>query len=131
MTGPSPGSLAGTCALVLVPSAVFNALVVPDVASKYSLAFTVVAEYIPEPLAAEPYQSEAELERDFIDLLQSQAYQYLPLHSEADLLSNLRTQIGAVNDVVFSDAEWSRLLAEYIVGANDGVLEGLGVPSLQ
>lgn len=43
MTGPSPGSLAGTCALVLVPSAVFNALVVPDVASKYSLAFTVVA----------------------------------------------------------------------------------------
>ena len=84
---------------------------------------TVVAEYIPEPLAAEPYQSEAELERDFIDLLQSQAYQYLPLHSEADLLSNLRTQIGAVNDVVFSDAEWSRLLAEYIVGANDGVVE--------
>ena len=43
---------------------------------------TVVAEYIPEPLAAEPYQSEAELERDFIDLLQSQAYQYLPLHSD-------------------------------------------------
>ena len=43
MTGPSPGSLAGTCALVLVPSIVFNALVVPDVASKYSLAFTVVA----------------------------------------------------------------------------------------
>ena len=43
MTGPSPGSLAGTCALVLVPSVVFNALVVPDVASKYSLAFTVVA----------------------------------------------------------------------------------------
>ena len=43
MTGPSPGSLAGTCALVLFPSAVFNALVVPDVASKYSLAFTVVA----------------------------------------------------------------------------------------
>ena len=41
MAGPSPGSLAGTCALVLVPSAVFNALVVPDVASKYSLAFVV------------------------------------------------------------------------------------------
>ena len=42
MTGPSPGGLLGTCALVLIPSIVFNALVVPDVASKYSLAFTIV-----------------------------------------------------------------------------------------
>ena len=40
MTGPSPGGLLGTCALVLIPSIVFNALVVPDVASKYSLAIS-------------------------------------------------------------------------------------------
>ena len=28
-----------------------------------------------------------------------------------------------LNAVTFSDAEWTRLLAEYIVGANDGAVE--------
>jgi len=84
---------------------------------------TVVAEYIPEPLAAQPHQSESELEHEFIELLQSQAYERLPIHHEADLISNLRSQLEALNDVAFSDAEWTRLLDEYIAGANDGTVE--------
>ena len=38
------------------------------------------------------YQSEAELEREFIKLLQSQAYEYLTISSEAQLVANLRVQ---------------------------------------
>lgn len=84
---------------------------------------TVVAEFVPDAAAAAAYQSEAELEREFITLLQGQAYEYLPIHSESDLLANLRTQLQALNGLTFSDGEWERLLAEYIAGANDGSAE--------
>ncbi|MEJ1229868.1 MAG: type I restriction endonuclease [Galbitalea sp.] len=84
---------------------------------------TVVAEFTPDAVGAAAYQSEAELEREFIQLLQGQAYEYLTIHSEADLLVNLRTQLETLNDVIFSDAEWGRLLGEYIAGANDGAVE--------
>ena len=51
---------------------------------------TVVAEFVPELEVREAtYQSEAALERAFIDQLQNQAYEYLPIVSEAALLANL------------------------------------------
>ena len=43
MYGPSPRNLAGTAAIVLVPSIIFNALVVPDVANAYSVAILAIA----------------------------------------------------------------------------------------
>lgn len=84
---------------------------------------TVVAEFVPEPASASAYQSEADLGRELVRLLQGQAYEYLPIRSEADLLANLRIQLEALNNVTLSDAEWARLLAEYIAGANDGTVE--------
>jgi type I restriction enzyme R subunit len=84
---------------------------------------TVVAEFVLDVAGAAAYQSEAELEREFIQHLLGQAYEYLTIHSEADLLANLRTQLGALNDAIFTDSEWERLLAEYLVGANDGAVE--------
>ena len=42
MTGPSPRNLLGTFLIVLVPSAIFNALVVPDVASATHVAVLAV-----------------------------------------------------------------------------------------
>ncbi|TAM66470.1 MAG: type I restriction endonuclease subunit R [Microbacteriaceae bacterium] len=84
---------------------------------------TVVAEFIADAVGSSAYQSEAALEQEFIRLLQDQAYEYLTIHSEADLLANLRVQIEALNDVTFSDVEWARLLSEYITGANDGAVE--------
>lgn len=84
---------------------------------------TVVAEFTPDPSTADAYQSEAALEREFIRLLQGQAYEYVTIHSEADLLANLRTQLQLLNGVTFSDAEWQRLCDEYVVGANDGAVE--------
>ncbi len=69
---------------------------------------TVVAEYVSETAEEAAYQSEAALEREFISVLQSQAYEYLPLTSEAELIANLRAQLEALNGITFSDAEWER-----------------------
>ncbi|PRB41849.1 DEAD/DEAH box helicase [Arthrobacter sp. MYb23] len=84
---------------------------------------TVVAEYIPDAAVAGSYQSEAELERELIRLLESQAYEYLPITSEAQLVANLRTQLEALNGVIFSDAEWGQFFSERIASANDGIVE--------
>ena len=84
---------------------------------------TVVAEYIPDAAGAGSYQSEAELERELIRLLQSQAYGYLPITSEAQLVANLRGQLQALNSVTFSDAEWEQFFSERIAVANDGIVE--------
>ena len=84
---------------------------------------TVVAEFSSEPSNATAYQSEAELERMFIGLLQSQAYEYLAITSEADLIANLRTQLETINRLTFSDTEWRRFFSECIAGQNDGIIE--------
>ena len=84
---------------------------------------TVVAEFIPNAVTETSYQSEADLERDFIRLLQSQAYEYLRITSEAQLVANLRTQLEALNGIAFSNAEWERFFTERIAGANDGIVE--------
>lgn len=84
---------------------------------------TVVAEYVPDACTAAAYQSEADLERELIGLLQSQAYEYLTVSSEADLVANLRAQLEALNGITFSDAEWTRFFTERIAGTNEGIVE--------
>jgi type I restriction enzyme R subunit len=85
---------------------------------------TVVAEFVrPNEVREERYQSEAELERDFIQRLQVQAYEYLRLTNEADLVANLRRQLEALNKITFSDREWQQFFGEKIAGANDGIVE--------
>ena len=71
---------------------------------------TVVAEFLPEALGAREaaYQSEAELEKSFIKQLQMQAYDYLTITSEVELLVNLRCQLERLNKITFSDAGWER-----------------------
>ncbi len=84
---------------------------------------TVVAEFVADPAQASSYQSEADLERAFIELLREQAYEVLAIASEADLIANLRTQLEALNDITFSDAEWERFFRERVAGDKDGVVE--------
>jgi len=85
---------------------------------------TVVAEFVrPDEVREERYQSEAELERDLIARLQVQAYEYLRIGSEADLITNLRRQLEALNKITFSDQEWQQFFDEKIAGANDGIIE--------
>lgn len=71
---------------------------------------TVMAHFEVEPKPAEGYQSEAKLERSMIQQLQSQGYEYAWIKNEADLLANLRKQIGLLNELTLSDTEWKRLL---------------------
>lgn len=84
---------------------------------------TVVAEYTPEKKRAEHYQSEAELERAFIEQLGSQAYEYLPITSEADLIANLRAQLEKLNDYTFTDKEWKRFFDSEIANQNQRIEE--------
>ena len=86
---------------------------------------TVVAEFLPEfqGVRESAYQSEAELEKAFIKQLQVQAYEYLPIASEADLIANLRRQLEKLNKITFSDVEWERFFSTCIAGANDGIVE--------
>ncbi|MGQ4374848.1 type I restriction endonuclease subunit R [Streptomyces sp. SAS_267] len=84
---------------------------------------TVVAEFIPDEATATAHQSEADLEREFIGLLESQAYEYLPITSETQLVANLRTQLEALNGITFSDTEWESFFSEKIAGANEGIVE--------
>ena len=89
----------------------------------FSSESTVVAEFVTDPAPAAAYQSEADLERAFIDLLREQAYERLTITSEAELVSNLRKQLEALNGITFSDAEWERFFHERIAGDKDGVVE--------
>ncbi len=84
---------------------------------------TVVAEFVTDAVRQTAYQSEAELEAELVALLQSQAYEYLPVTSEAALISNLRSRLAHLNKIAFSDAEWERFFNGRIAGANEGIVE--------
>ncbi len=79
---------------------------------------TVLTEYIPEIKRSDSYQSEAELEREFIKMLGEIGYEYLQIHSEADLINNLRIQLSKLNDYEFTDGEWKRFFNEVIANSN-------------
>jgi type I restriction enzyme R subunit len=85
---------------------------------------TVVAEYAAEyNVRPEKYQSEAELEREFIRQLTSQGYEYISVHNEAALIANLRKQLELLNDFTFTDSEWDRFFTECIANTNEGIVE--------
>jgi len=74
--------------------------------------YTRIASTTPPPTG---YQTEAALENELIADLQKQGYEYLPkLTTPQELLKNLRLQLQALNQVVFTDEEWQRFLDEYL-----------------
>lgn len=88
-----------------------------------SAEYTVVSEYEHAVSTSEAYQSEAELEKEFIRLLTEQGYEYLPIHTEADLVSNLRTCLEKLNGYHFTDNEWEHFFNECIANKNDDIVE--------
>jgi type I restriction enzyme R subunit len=84
---------------------------------------TVVAEFTTDAVGAMAYQSEAELEREFIRILQSQEYEHLHIRSELELIANLRAQLAALNGITFSDTEWQQFFSERIAGDREGIVE--------
>ena len=84
---------------------------------------TVVSEYKPDNVRQSAYQSEAELEKAFIRQLEQQAYEYVTIHSEADLISNLRKQLEKLNNYKFTDAEWEDFFRTYLANGAEGIVE--------
>lgn len=84
---------------------------------------TVVTEYIKEDMPAYTYQSEADLEKEFIKNLQNQGYEYLSIHNEKELIVNLKDKLEKLNNIIFSENEWERFFKEKIVNKNESIIE--------
>ncbi|WP_421784768.1 type I restriction endonuclease subunit R [Gardnerella sp. DNF00983] len=84
---------------------------------------TVMSTFTPSERNDGSYQSEAQLEEEFINILQSQGYEYAHIHNEKDLIANLRVQIEKLNDYHFSDGEWERFFKENIANSTDDIVK--------
>ena len=82
---------------------------------------TVITEYEPAQKRSDTYQSEAELEKEFIRLLTEQGYTYLNIHKEADLIANLRERLEELNNIKFTDSEWEQFFTTAIANPNDKI----------
>jgi len=86
--------------------------------------FIVLDNYALEWKVAESYQSEGELERELIQDLVNQGYEFAPsIKTPADLLANVRTQLQALNSVQFTNSEWSRFVESWLDKPSDGIVE--------
>lgn len=75
-----------------------------------------------EPSAV--YQSEANLEQEFIQDLLNLGYDYRPdISNHEALLSNARIKIQELNDMEFTDKEWTRFVEEYLDKPGDSLIE--------
>ena len=86
--------------------------------------FIVLDKYIQEWKVAESYQSEADLERELIQDLVNQGYEYLPnLNTPDALLANVRVQLQILNNVQFADGEWLRFVETYLDKPSDSIVD--------
>ena len=84
--------------------------------------FIVLDKYAKEWKVAESYQSEGDLEREFIQDLVNQGYEHSTgLKTIPALLANVRTQLQALNGVEFSDAEWARFVESWLDKPSDSI----------
>ena len=84
---------------------------------------TVVTEYEPVKNRSDSYQSEAALEKELIRMLTEQGYTYLSIHSETELIGNLRACLEELNNYKFSDNEWDRFFNSNLSNPNDHIVE--------
>ena len=84
---------------------------------------TVVTEYEPIKKKSDAYQSEADLENEFIRMLSEQGYEYLQIHDTDSLINNLRKQLELLNNYTFTNNEWERFFNDCISNNNDGIVE--------
>ena len=84
---------------------------------------TVIGKYEYDRSKAKSYQSEAELENEFIKTLTEQSYEYLQIHEEEGLIKNLREQLEKLNKYKFTENEWNNFYNNVIKNSNEGILE--------
>ncbi|RCW33320.1 type I restriction endonuclease subunit R [Marinilabilia salmonicolor] len=70
------------------------------------------------------YQSEADLEREFIQDLTNQGYDHLrKVNTQEGMLANVRKQLQRLNDMEFTDGEWRRFVEEYLDRPGDNLID--------
>ena len=86
--------------------------------------FIVLDKYTKQYQVAESYQSEDDLERELVQDLQNQGYEYvLGLNNPQAMLANVRVQLQALNKVSFSEGEWQRFVETYLDKPSDGITD--------
>ncbi|EAN4566291.1 HsdR family type I site-specific deoxyribonuclease [Salmonella enterica] len=86
--------------------------------------FIILDKYNPDWKITESYQSEGDLERELIQDLVNQGYEYLPtLNNTKAMLANVREQLQNLNNVEFLEAEWRRFVETWMDKPSDGVVE--------
>ena len=86
--------------------------------------FIILDKYTREWQVAEGYQSENDLERELIDDLVKQGYEFLPrLNTPEAMLANVRTQLQTLNNLEFADGEWRRFFETYLDKPGDGIVD--------
>ena len=86
--------------------------------------FIVLNKYTKEWDATGRYQSEHDLERELIQDLVKQGYEFLPdLTNPAAMLANVRVQLEELNNVAFSNEEWKRFVETYLDKPSDGIVD--------
>lgn len=85
---------------------------------------TLVTEYTSQKKRSGAYQSEASLEKEFIEILSSQGYQYAKdINSSEEMISNLRFQLEKLNNIKFSNNEWENFYKDCIANKNEGIVQ--------
>ena len=84
---------------------------------------TVLTEYKGLNRTSTFYQSEEELEKELIKTLVNEGYEYLNIHSEDELILNLRKQLEKLNHYHFTDGEWDSFFTNVLVNKNDYIIE--------
>lgn len=89
--------------------------------------FIVLEKYTKHAAANEAsagYQTEAALEKEFIQDLINQGYENPKnLTTQEAMLANVRVQLQTLNNVVFSNGEWTRFVEEYLDKPSDKQVE--------
>jgi type I restriction enzyme R subunit len=86
--------------------------------------FIVLDKYTREWEASDRYQSESDLERELIQDLINQGYEYLPNLDTLDaMLANVRVQLQTLNNVEFSEPEWLRFVETYLDKPSDSIVD--------
>ncbi|MCG3460688.1 type I restriction endonuclease subunit R [Xenorhabdus bovienii] len=86
--------------------------------------FIVLDKYTKELQLNETYQSEGDLERELIDDLVSQGYEYVTgLNTPQNMLANVQEQLQVLNNVNFSESEWQRFVEQYLDKPSDNSID--------
>lgn len=86
--------------------------------------FIILDKYKKEWTVAKTYQSEDSLEREFIQDLENQGYEYLSdITNPQAMLANVRVQLQSLNNVDFLDGEWQRFVETYLDKPSDTITD--------